>query len=80
MKRTAKPSAIVQEHTQLLLDLQVGEAKEIDAKTEKWKPASAKSGGFCLVLERIALTLSNPLHKVFFISVDKWALINDNIQ
>lgn len=43
MKRTVKPSAIVQEYTQILLDLQVGEAKEIDAKTEKEKPASIKN-------------------------------------
>ena len=42
-KRTVKPSAIVQDYTQILLDLQVGEAKEIDAKTEKEKPASIKN-------------------------------------
>ena len=43
LKRTVKPSAIVQEYTQILLDLKEGEAKEIDSKTEKEKPASIKN-------------------------------------
>ena len=43
VKRTVKPSAIVQEYMQILQSLQPGEAKEIDAKTEKEKPASIKN-------------------------------------
>ena len=43
LKRTVKPSAIVQEYTQILLDLKEGEAKEIDAKVEKEKPANIKN-------------------------------------
>jgi hypothetical protein len=43
LKRTVKPSAIVKDYTQILQDLKPGEAKEIDAKTEKEKPASIKN-------------------------------------
>ena len=42
-KRTVKPSKVVQEYLQILMDLQPGEAGEIDAKTEKEKPASIKN-------------------------------------
>lgn len=42
-KRTVKPSAVVQEYMQILQSLKPGEAKEIDAKTEKEKPASIKN-------------------------------------
>lgn len=42
-KRTIKPSAVVQEYMQILRSLQPGEAKEIDAKTEKEKPATIKN-------------------------------------
>lgn len=37
MKRTMKPSPIVEDYTQMLKDLPVGEAREIDVKTEKEK-------------------------------------------
>jgi hypothetical protein len=43
MKRTMKPSAVVQEYTQILKDLPIGEAREIDSKTEKEKPATIKN-------------------------------------
>ena len=43
VKRTVKPSAVVQEYIEILQSLQPGEAKEIDAKTEKEKPASIKN-------------------------------------
>lgn len=43
LKRTMKPSPIVQEYTQILKDLPVGEAREIDAKTEKEKSATIKN-------------------------------------
>jgi len=43
MKRTVKPSAIVQEYTKILQELPQGEAGEIDSKTEKEKPASIKN-------------------------------------
>ena len=43
MKRTVKPRPIVQEYIEILKELSPGEAKEIDAKTEKEKPASIKN-------------------------------------
>lgn len=43
VKRNVKPSAVVQEYMEILQSLQPGEAKEIDAKTEKEKPASIKN-------------------------------------
>ena len=43
MKRTVKPRPIVQEYIEILKGLAPGEAKEIDAKTEKEKPASIKN-------------------------------------
>ena len=43
LKRTVKPSAIVQEYTQILKELAPGEAREIDAKVEKEKPQTIKN-------------------------------------
>jgi hypothetical protein len=43
MKRTIKPSAIVQEYTQILKELAPGEAREIEAKSEKEKPQTIKN-------------------------------------
>ena len=43
LKRTVKPSALVQEYIQILEELPQGEAREINAKTEKEKPASIKN-------------------------------------
>lgn len=43
MKRKPKPTAVVQEYTQILTDLPVGEARRINAKTEKEKPATIKN-------------------------------------
>ena len=42
-KRTIKPKPIVQEYMEILNSLQSGEAKEIDAKTEKETPATIKN-------------------------------------
>lgn len=43
IKRTVKPSAKVQEYINILEELAPGDAREIDAKTEKEKPASIKN-------------------------------------
>ena len=43
IKRTVKPSAIVQQYTQILKELAHGEAGEIDAKSEKEKPQTIKN-------------------------------------
>jgi hypothetical protein len=43
MKRIIKPSAIVQEYTQILKELVPGEAREIDSKSEKEKPQTIKN-------------------------------------
>ena len=43
VRRTLKPSAIVQEYTQIIKELPTGEAREIDAKVEKEKPQSIKN-------------------------------------
>ena len=43
IKRTVKPSEKVLEYIKILEELEPGEALEIDAKTEKEKPASIKN-------------------------------------
>ncbi len=43
LQRKIKPSPIVQEYMQILKDLVPGEAREIDAKTEKEKPQTIRN-------------------------------------
>ena len=43
VKRTLKPSPIIQEYTQLLKDLPIGEARKINSNTEKEKPQTIKN-------------------------------------
>ena len=43
LKRTMKPSPVVEEYTQILKDLPAGEAREIDARTEKEKANTIKN-------------------------------------
>ena len=43
LKRTMKPSPVVEEYTQILRDLPAGEAREIDARTEKEKANTIKN-------------------------------------
>lgn len=43
IKRTVKSSPVVQEYMQILKDLTPGEAREIDAKSEKEKPQTIKN-------------------------------------